>query len=171
MVNCHLRDCGKENAPFCSFYFLQFYRSHHRLRVRLGDGAVVGDGSETGSTRGGNDSPGTSRPSRRMGGGLRSVTVLPWLELGGREADHIAARAEADLILAADLDIGVGEKGRVQIQRERRHALHAAVRPVVVDLVEVVGVALFFPVGLADYFDFHHFSVSFTILDTGAPFK
>ena len=87
------------------------------MRVRLGDGAVVGDGSETGSTRGGNDSPGTSRPSRRMGGGLRSVTVLPWLELGGREADHIAARAEADLILAADLDIGVGEKGRVQIQR------------------------------------------------------
>ena len=46
------------------------------------------------------------------------------LKLHGREADDIAARAKIDFILGVELDVSIGNQGRVQGQgKSRRYAL------------------------------------------------
>ena len=80
--------------------------------------------------------PGTvaARPALYAPVGAWAGQVKGWwwgqhsLKLHGRKADDIAARAKIDFVLSVQLDVGIGNQGRVQGQGKSRKALHATVR-------------------------------------------
>lgn len=70
----------------------------------------------------------------------KDTRIRHGLKLHRREADDRAARAEIDIILGVELDVSIGDQGGGQGQSHE--TIHTTIRPGVVDMVEVVLLAL-----------------------------